>query len=660
MLVTVAERVIYGLWVPPSVAALPSDVAPQRPGGGVASVATVETPRSAVVRELSGSTAAAQGGGSAAPSAAQDGGAEASPAVAGCLAVGASSEVARVRPLYLRADAHLGSERTVLATPVLGTPLDELQSRVVPGRRPQLAPALKLALHISLVIALHASFCIGLARGGASALPVWACNKDYCDGTEAPAGQPICTRSRAGLGFYLLCCLYLLLSALQLKHGMPLIPTEHPLTGSAGLSRYYLHLAAMSFPFLWEMRTSLDWTVARTSLSLFEWLKLEDIYAGLVSVRATMAFKLRSPRGAQRTVETKLGTGALFVAAVLLLILGPMFVFSSANPISEANLVRSAQVRLTLRTPTGLFPLGATTRFNNDIELPLPLTSPVLSADCSGDKLQEETSDRGRGCASRRTQRGSRPSTGQEVGEGLRVCVPAAARRQRRLPARLVRRGERPCLGHQPHRARRAQSRRRVELRRGEPGGSRRVDAPLARRRHHQRLSLALRGAQQQAAPRDGGGPQRVRAWRPRPRGRRRDPSWRPLPKVRAAAGGGGTASARDRRLGADGVAHDAAAVRRPPLDQQQRVQGLAAVVGAAAGQGRRVALRSAQGARAAGHRRRRPARGRHGRLALLRRRRGRLLLRRRLWHRATRPLGARRHALPARVRRDAAHARRL
>ena len=126
---------------------------------------------------------------------------------------------------------------------------------------------------------------------------------------------------------------------------MPLIPTEHPLTGSAGLSRYYLHLAAMSFPFLWEMRTSLDWTVARTSLSLFEWLKLEDIYAGLVSVRATMAFKLRSPRGAQRTVETKLGTGALFVAAVLLLILGPMFVFSSANPISEANLVRSAQAR---------------------------------------------------------------------------------------------------------------------------------------------------------------------------------------------------------------------------------------------------------------------------------------------------------------------------
>ena len=101
-------------------------------------------------------------------------------------------------------------------------------------------------------------------------------------------------------------------------------------------------------------------------------------------------------------------------------------------------------MRLTLRTPTGLFPLGATTRFNNDIELPLPLTSPVLSADCSGDKLQEETSDSGRGCASRRTQRGSRPSTGQEVGEGLRVCVPAAARRQRRLPARLVRRGERP------------------------------------------------------------------------------------------------------------------------------------------------------------------------------------------------------------------------
>ena len=76
-----------------------------------------------------------------------------------------------MRPLYLRADAHLGSERTVLATPVLGTPLDELQSRVVPGRRPQLAPALKLALHISLVIALHASFCIGVLPRGALEAP---------------------------------------------------------------------------------------------------------------------------------------------------------------------------------------------------------------------------------------------------------------------------------------------------------------------------------------------------------------------------------------------------------------------------------------------------------------------------------------------------------
>ena len=332
---------------------------------------------------------------------------------------------------------------------------------------------------------------------------------------------------------------------------MPLIPTEHPLTGSAGLSRYYLHLAAMSFPFLWEMRTSLDWTVARTSLSLFEWLKLEDIYAGLVSVRATMAFKLRSPRGAQRTVETKLGTGALFVAAVLLLILGPMFVFSSANPISEANLVRSAQARHIDIAST----LKAAGLLSPDVESPrvAPTTlvrvekfaTPHLTSGAPDTAHADRPLPARRDHSLQQRHRAAAPAdepgpvgrllgrqaSGGDVGQGTRLCEPSYSERESsfyrtgsrrrtagmrtccrstptsttsasRSPRRATNpgqswrtsanlgqnlgqsgacrpasaclrltsglaEGERPCLGHQPHRARRAQSRRRVELRRG-------------------------------------------------------------------------------------------------------------------------------------------------------------------------------------------------
>ena len=34
-------------------------------------------------------------------------------------------------------------------------------------------------------------------------------------------------------------------------------------------------------PFLWEARAFVDWTVETTSLDIWSWMKLEDIYAGL-------------------------------------------------------------------------------------------------------------------------------------------------------------------------------------------------------------------------------------------------------------------------------------------------------------------------------------------------------------------------------------------
>ena len=37
----------------------------------------------------------------------------------------------------------------------------------------------------------------------------------------------------------------------------------------------------MRVPFLWEARAFVDWTVETTSLDIWSWMKLEDIYAGL-------------------------------------------------------------------------------------------------------------------------------------------------------------------------------------------------------------------------------------------------------------------------------------------------------------------------------------------------------------------------------------------
>jgi len=365
MLVMVADRVIYRLWAPPS-----ADV--DDAADAIADAPPATAPPATAPPDAPGPLPAA-------PPAAW------TPA--------ADAFAAALNPNAPPPPA--AEPATAPPRPLLHLPLPALKSRVVRGKSPRLAPALKLVLHGVLTLLLHLCFCLGLGPNGTSVLPVWACDRVVCDGTPAPPGEPVCARSAAGITLYLLCAAYLLLSAMQLKRGLPLIPTEHPLTGSPGMGRYYLHVVGMSFPFLWEMRTALDWTVTPTSLSLFEWFKLEDIYSGLVSVRAAMAEKQAYPLGGQRPVWTKLSAGALFVALVLVLILGPMFFFSSANPIAQSNLVKSATLHLTVRTPSGSFPLGSISRFNNDLDQPLPPNAPVIASDCSAKQLQEKDN---RGC----------------------------------------------------------------------------------------------------------------------------------------------------------------------------------------------------------------------------------------------------------------------
>ena len=41
----------------------------------------------------------------------------------------------------------------------------------------------------------------------------------------------------------------------------------------------------MAIPFLFELRTLLDWIITDTTLTFIHWLKLEDIYANLFLVK---------------------------------------------------------------------------------------------------------------------------------------------------------------------------------------------------------------------------------------------------------------------------------------------------------------------------------------------------------------------------------------
>ena len=136
----------------------------------------------------------------------------------------------------------------------------------------------------------------------------------------------------------------------------------------------------MAIPFLWELRAILDWTVETTpltppvhtscshlsvhtscshlcahpphhssslqvettSLTLFAWLKVEDIYAGLCAVRADMASRRRYVRGKKQPLLDRVTQGCLFTTVLLVIVLGPLLLFSNANPITNSHLVKSA------------------------------------------------------------------------------------------------------------------------------------------------------------------------------------------------------------------------------------------------------------------------------------------------------------------------------
>ena len=63
--------------------------------------------------------------------------------------------------------------------------------------------------------------------------------------------------------------------------------------------------------------------------------KLEDIYAGLTIVRADMDARRKWPRGVRKPNAFKCYIGCGVVSLLLVVVLGPLLLFSSTSPFSQ-------------------------------------------------------------------------------------------------------------------------------------------------------------------------------------------------------------------------------------------------------------------------------------------------------------------------------------
>lgn len=133
------------------------------------------------------------------------------------------------------------------------------------------------------------------------------------------------------------------------RHGMKGIKLRNTFLNyhQSKLSKYLFYIYR-AVPFLFELKNFLDWTITTTSLSLYQWIKLEEIHARLfICKSASQSFK-RKKHGRSISILKKIFLGGCSVIFILVLLFGPMIFFSDLNPGAETNLVLGAGMEIGL------------------------------------------------------------------------------------------------------------------------------------------------------------------------------------------------------------------------------------------------------------------------------------------------------------------------
>lgn len=143
--------------------------------------------------------------------------------------------------------------------------------------------------------------------------------------------------------------IYLLISSFQIQNGYPPYTYKEYLMRD-GKIYYYSYTVYRIIPFLYEMKTLIDWTFTPTTLVYNSWMKLEDIKSTLFVRRfniISIAKQNRKVGTAQGKISKFILGFCLFVGLALLLFF-PLFFFSDVNPALTYNWVDQIDIDLTI------------------------------------------------------------------------------------------------------------------------------------------------------------------------------------------------------------------------------------------------------------------------------------------------------------------------
>ena len=145
---------------------------------------------------------------------------------------------------------------------------------------------------------------------------------------------------------------YFFLSALQIRFGYKKYKSLNSIMTRRRQFNNILVIVFTSVPFLFELKLMMDWAFCQTSLKIFDWFRLVNIYYSAFKAKMQYYSSTGVVLGDPMNWIMK-SIGWLGFIGILIIIFGPMILFSGLNPIAQSNLVIGGALELGIQTKGG-------------------------------------------------------------------------------------------------------------------------------------------------------------------------------------------------------------------------------------------------------------------------------------------------------------------